>query len=230
LSEKDKTAQIAKQLSVYGYGQTDVERAMYSTENDVVLISDRVLMEIGDFHIYEIPALPSEFLSMSGERTLSIALAFDPPTRHTRGDSYLGVTMEFSLFKGVDVADLMNSFVNAKKAKEKGLEDDFQELSIKELKKKSGSTCQLDLKPGGNTRKKGTLQRGQIDIKNQATKFDLPLYLVVSSNRKWARQEDIKLQRYSLVVSLTHTNEEVKVYHQIQAKIQERSRQQLRIR
>jgi Subtilase family len=230
LSEKYKTAQMAKQLSVYGYGQPNLERAMYSMENDVVLVCDRVLMEIGDFHIYEIPALPSEFLSISGERTLSISLAFDPPTRHTRGDSYLGVTMEFSLFKGVDVADLMNSLVNAKKAKEKGLEDDFQELSTKELKKKSGSTCQLDFKPGANIRKKGTLQRGQIAISNQATKFDRPLYLVVSSNRKWARQEDIKLQRYSLVVSLTHTNEEVKVYHQIQAKIQERSRQQLRIR
>jgi hypothetical protein len=230
MSAKNKTAQLAKQLSVYGYGQPNLERAMYSMENDVVLVCDRVLMEIGDFHIYEIPALPSEFLSMSGERTLSIALAFDPPTRHTRGDSYLGVTMEFSVFKGVDVADLMNSFVNAKKAKAKGIEDDFQELSTKELKKKSGSTCQLDFKPGANIRKKGTLQRGQIAISNQATKFDRPLYLVVSSNRKWARQEDIKLQRYSLVVSLTHTNEEVKVYHQIQAKIQERSRQQLRIR
>lgn len=230
MPDRDKTAQMAKQLSVYGYGQPNLERAMYSMENDVVLVCDRVDMEIGDFHIYEIPALPSEFLSMNGERTLSISLAFDPPTRHTRGDSYLGVTMEFSLFKGVDVADLVNSFVNAKKAKANGLEDDFQELSTKELKKKSGSTCQLDFKPGANIRKKGTLQRGQIAISNQATKFDRPLYLVVSSNRKWARQEDIPLQRYSLVVSLTHTNEEVKVYHQIQTKIQERSRQQLRIR
>jgi Subtilase family len=230
MPNRDKTAQMAKQLSVYGYGQPNLGRAMYSMENDVVLVCDRVLMEIGDFHIYEIPALPSEFLSMSGERTLSISLAFDPPTRHTRGDSYLGVTMEFSLFKGVDIKDLMNSLVNANKAKANGLEDNFQQLSIKDLKNKSGSTCQLDFKPGANIRKKGTLQRGQISISDQATKFDRPLYLVVSSNRKWARQEDIKLQRYSLVVSLTHTNEEVKVYHQIQTKIQERSRHQLRIR
>jgi hypothetical protein len=186
-------------------------------------------MEIGNFHVYEIPILPPEFLKTKGERTLSITMAFDPPTRHTRGDSYLGVTMEFSLFKGVDVADLMNSFVNAKKAKENGLEYDFQQISIDDLKKKYGS-CQLSLKPGSSIRKRGTLQRGHIKISNRATKFDQPLYLVVSSNRKWVREEDIKLQRYSLVVSLTHTNEEVKVYHQIQAKIQERSRQQLRIR
>ncbi len=229
MSVKDKTAQIAKQLSVYGYGQPNPERAMYSMENDVVLVCDRVLMEIGNFHVYEIPTLPSEFLQTKGERTLSITMAFDPPTRHTRGDSYLGVTMEFSLFKGVDVADLMNSFVNARKAKENGLEYDFKQISIDDLKEKYGS-CQLSLKPGSSIRKKGTLQRGQIAISDRATKFDRPLYLVVSSNRKWARQEDIKLQRYSLVVSLTHTNEEVRVYHQIQVKIQERSRQQLRIR
>ena len=117
----------------------------------------------------------------------------------------------------------------AQTAKENGLEDDFQELSIDNLKK-NGSMCQVELKPGSSIRKKGTLQRGQIKISDRATKLDRPLYLVVSSNRKWARQEDIKLQRYSLVISLTHTNEEVRVYHQIQTKIQERSRQQLRIR
>lgn len=230
MPDKDKTAQMAKQLSIYGYGQPNLERAMYSMENDVVLVCDRVDMEIGNFHVYEIPTLPSEFLKTKGERTLSITMAFDPPTRHTRGDSYLGVTMGFSLFKGVDVADIVSSFVDAKKAKENGLEDDFQELSIDNLKKKCGSMCQVELKPGSSIRKKGTLQRGQIKISDRATKLDRPLYLVVSSNRKWARQEDIKLQRYSLVISLTHTNEEVKVYHQIQTKIQERSRQQLRIR
>jgi hypothetical protein len=230
MRSKDKTAQMAKQLAVYGYGQPDLERAMYSTENDVVLICDRVEIEIGNFHIYEIPILPHDFLNIKGERTLSITLAFDPPTRHTRGDSYLGVSMDFSLFKGVDVADIVNSFVNAKKAKDNGLEDDFQEISIENLLKKCGSTCQIDLKPGSSIRKKGTLQRGQINISNRATKFDRPIYLVVSSSRKWARQEEIKLQRYSLVVSLTHSNEQVKVYHQIQAKIQERPRQQLRLR
>ncbi len=230
LSEKDKTAQMAKRLSVYGYGQPNLERAMYSMENDVVLVCDRVEMEIGNFHVYEIPALPPEFLKNKGERTLSITMAFDPPTRHTRGDSYLGVTMGFSLFKGVDIEDVLNSFVDAKKAKENGIEDDFQELSIDNLKQRCGSTCQLDLKPGSSIRKKGTLQRGQLKISDKATKFDLPFYLVVISNRKWARQEEIKLQRYSLVISLTHTNEEVKVYHQIQTKIQERSRQKLRIR
>jgi hypothetical protein len=127
MRDKDKTAQMAKQLSVYGYGQPNLERAMYSMENDVVLVCDRILMEIGDFHVYEIPILPPEFLKTKGERTLSITMAFDPPTRHTRGDSYLGVTMGFSLFKGVDIADILNSFVDAKKAKENGIEDDFQE-------------------------------------------------------------------------------------------------------
>ena len=230
MSSGDKTAQITKQLSIYGYGQPSLERAMYSTENNVVLLCDRVLIEIGDFHIYEIPALPPQFLSTKGERTLSITLAFDPPTRPTRGDSYLGLTMEFSLFKGVDIESLLNSFINAKKAKESGLKDDFQEISIDTLKKKYGSTCQLNLIPGANIRKKGTLQRGQVLISDRAAKFDSPIYLVVSSARKWAKQEDIKTQRYSLLVSLSHSNEEVKIYNQIQSKIQSRSRQRLRLR
>lgn len=230
MKEGVKTEQLIKQLSIYGYGQPDLEKAMYSTDNDVVLICDKVYLEIGDFHMYEIPDLPIDFLETKGERTLSITLAFDPPTRHTRGDSYLGVTMEFSLYKGVEDKDVLNSFINAKKAKENRLEEDFHEMSKENLREKYGTTFDVKLTPGSSIRKKGTLQRGQVKISNRATKFDEPLYLVVSSSRKWARKEDIPVQRYALVVSITHSNEEIKIYNKIQAKIQNRARQKLRIR
>lgn len=100
-SNGTESQKIKKQLQIYGYGQTDLERAMYSAENYVVLSEDNIDIPVGKFHIYEIPQLPEEFFDIEGTRTLSVTLAFDPPTRPTRGDSYLGLTMEFNLFKGI---------------------------------------------------------------------------------------------------------------------------------
>jgi hypothetical protein len=110
-----KTKQINKQLAIYGYGQPNLQRAMYSAENYVILQEDNILIPVGSFHIYEIPPLPPEFFQTPGIRILSIALAFDPPTRPTRGDSYLGVTMEFNLFKGADRESIVNAYVDASK-------------------------------------------------------------------------------------------------------------------
>lgn len=115
-SQSQNTKQIENQLAIYGYGQSDFERAMYSAENYVVLSEDNILIPVGKFHIYEIPQLPPEFFEVKGNRILSITLAFDPPTRPTRGDSYLGVTMEFNLFKGIDRESIVSAYVDADKA------------------------------------------------------------------------------------------------------------------
>jgi Subtilase family len=93
-SKKKDTKKLNKQLQIYGYGQPDLFRAKYSAENYVVLLEDDRQIPVGSFQIYEIPPLPDEYLKTRGDRTLSITLAFDPPTRPTRGDSYLGVVME----------------------------------------------------------------------------------------------------------------------------------------
>jgi hypothetical protein len=89
-SQREKTKTIKNQLAIYGYGQPELQRAMYSAENYVVLSEDNISIKVGSFHIYEIPQFPPEFFEVKGTRILSITLAFDPPTRPTRGDSYLG--------------------------------------------------------------------------------------------------------------------------------------------
>jgi len=224
--DKDKK-QLQKQLQIYGYGQPDLFRAKYSAENYVVLLEDDVQIPVGSFQIFEIPPLPDEYLKTKGTRTLSITLAFDPPTRPTRGDSYLGVTMEFNLFKDIDKKNIVNAFVKA--SKETSTEE-FTEISLKELKKMHpGKGISVDLFPGSNLRKKGCLQQGQVKISPKARGFDQrPLYLVLSCARKWAKQGEIDTQRYALVVSMNHSNPEVDLYNQI--KLRTQIAQRIRIR
>ena len=213
-------------LKIYGYGQPDLGRAKFSTDNRVVLLEDNLLIPVGKFQMYEIPPLPEDFLQTAGERTLSIALAFDPPTRPTRGDSYLGVTMEFHLFKNISRDNIVNAFVNASQSDSP---ENFTEISLTDLRRHHGSGISVNLSPGSNLRKKGTLQKGQVDISSHATGYNqTPLYIVVCCNRKWAKAEEIEMQRYALVVSISHSSAEVDLYNQI--RLQTRVAQRLRIR
>jgi len=204
---------------IYGHGQPDLARAKYSVENHTVLLVDNAEIPVGNFQIYEIPALPKSFLETTGDRTLTVTLAFDPPTRPTRGDSYLGITMEFHLFRNIDSQSITNAFVNAKKTES---EDDFTEISIDNLKKMyPGSGINVDLFPGVNLRKKGTVQSGKAKISNKATYIiEKPLYLVVVCSRKWVKEGEYDSQRYALVVSVDHSDPKVDLYNELKLKTQ----------
>ncbi|MEA5504863.1 S8 family peptidase [Halotia wernerae UHCC 0503] len=227
--KKSQSKQIRKQLAIYGNGQPDLQRAMYSAENYVVLSEDNILIKVGYFHIYEIPQLPPDFIKVKGTRILSISLAFDPPTRPTRGDSYLGVTMEFDLFKGIDRKILMNAYEAASKT---SFPDESTENTKKKLTKKYGAGIVVKLSPGSTVRKKGTLQRGQVEITPRATKYnDGPMTLIVSCNRKWANPDEIEMQRYALVACISHSDSQVDLYNRMRLQINQRSdREQERLR
>ncbi|GGA31837.1 S8 family peptidase [Okeania sp. KiyG1] len=211
-----------QQLKVYGYGQSNFEKAAYSTENGVVLLEDNREIFVGKFHIYEIPPLPPEFLEKKGNRTISVTLAFDPPTRHTRGDSYLGITMEFHLFRNVEREKIQRAFFKATQEDEN---NNLTEISIGDLKKEYGSNVEVNLLPKVTIRKKGTLQKGSIKISSRSWKYNgKSMYLVVICNRKWSRIEEIEVQRYALVASIRHSNPEVNLYNKLRSSIAQRGR------
>lgn len=219
-----KAEQVKNQIRIYGYGQPNLERSLFSAENYVVLQIDNEAIPVGFFRMYEIPALPSEFFDKPGKRSLSVTLAFDPPTRPTRGDSYLGVTMEFHVFKNLDPEVIKQAFM---KASAKNQTEEFTKLSLKDLEKEYGSGIRVNLSPGSQLRSKGTLQKGQTLIKSKrGYSSDSPLYIVVSCARKWAKEGEVDLQRFSLVVSINHSDPEVDLYNRLRAKIAT----QLRIR
>lgn len=221
-SQSEKTKTIKNELAIYGYGQPELQRAMYSAENYVVLSEDNISIKVGSFHIYEIPQLPSDFLTKKGTRILSITLAFDPPTRPTRGDSYLGVTMEFDLFKGIDREIVKNAYEAASKT---SLPDESTDNTKTKLKEKHGAGIEVTLSPGSNVRKKGTIQRGQVEITSRAKKYDKgKMTLVVSCNRKWANPDEIEMQRYALVACISHSDPKVDLYNRMKIQIEQRER------
>ncbi len=208
-------------LRVYGYGQPDFERARWSSENAVLLLADGV-MPIDSFQILTVPSLPPEFLTARGKGHIFVTLAFDPPTRHTRGDSYLGVSMEFALFRNVAPESIAEALRAWDRQEAEGLESD-------EIPALRGISRQrIDLKPNRQLLKKGTLQRAMIRIANATWRYDGgPLQLVVTCQRKWA-PVTIESQRYAVVVSVSHDDPSVDLHaHLLQ---QTRITQRVRVR
>lgn len=210
-------------LRLYGYGQPSYDLARWSQQNDVCLLDDDIL-EIGYFRIYEIPSLPMFYLSTTGEKTISVTLAFDPITRHTRGDSYLGTTMSFYLYKNISPSNLEEAFrANTEEERKKKI----KLPGLLDIKK----DC-IDLKPGGDRLKKGTVQKGVYTFSEGGKwKYNAePIYLVITSSRKWT-QEEITHQRYAVVVSIKHENDNIDLYSTIRqnARVYQQARLKLNV-
>jgi subtilisin family serine protease len=179
----DKVARM-----VCGHGVSNADHAATSDDGRVVLLAEDELL-LDHFAVFEIP-IPAEFQTTKGTREIKVALAFDPPVRHTRAD-YLGVTMGWRLLRGTSETDVFDRY--RKWTKEEGKPPEFPTKLV----------CPTDI--GSDLRESGTLQvatyRGKTDISGYGDKY----YLAVWCSRRWA-PPTIEKQRYAVSVQLRHEN------------------------
>jgi hypothetical protein len=210
-------------LRVYGYGQPSFDRAVFSEDTEALLIAEDVL-PIDQFHLYLVPPLPPNFRSASGTGRITVSLCFDPPTRHTRGDSYLGVDMQFMLFRNSDPTEVREALRSWTPEQIRALADDTGQPTLGAL-----GSRKLDLKPGFHRRSNGTAQRASAGIRSPSWTYDDgPLVLALICLRKWAPIE-VDEQRYAVTVSISHDNPEVEVFARVQeqAVVYQRARVQV---
>lgn len=200
--------------SIYGYGKPDLDRAIYSSNNKVVLVRENNI-HLNRFHIYSF-FLPPEFWETKGLKQISVTLVFDPLVRKNRYN-YLGVSMEAHLFKNIEDIDLIRKKYGDI---EIGSMDD--EIVPEDLR-----SYRIHLFPGILTRKRGAHQKG-IAIYPGRPKIsaDVPLYLVVICQNRWIKdaknQDDPDyIQDYAIVVSVEHA-EGINIYNDIRIKNRER--------
>jgi len=209
---------------VYGHGHPDFERAANSDENDVLLVAESTI-DLDGYQLFELPEIPPEFFERSGERYISVTLAYDPPTRQSRADSYLGVALGFRLFRNIQIPEVEQLFRDWEKAPAGPTEDELEKrmASLKGRHK-------VDLKPGYTLRGKGTLQKGLCQVSNRSWAYNEgePLVLAVTSQRRWAPASVVD-QRFAVVVSLKHSDPKVKLHSRLRERQQERIRARARV-
>jgi hypothetical protein len=219
LALKNLAAHDEKILKLYGYGQPDYARARWSAHNDVVLLAEDML-PLDSFQLYQIPALPDDFFAMPGRGFVSVTLAFDPDTRQTRADNYLGTTMDFTLYRNVDPAVLADWLGQLTPDEREALGDEAGA---------SFGKRRIQMTPGVIRRRKATVQRAVWEISRRPKDYDdQDLTLVVTAHGTWARAHP-ESQPFALVVSLLHDSLFVDLYAHIRQHAQVLQRARVRV-
>lgn len=196
-------------VNVLGYGVSNPTKILESSQTCVNLFAENT-MELDKFHVYELP-IPDDFNLINGNRVITVTLAFDPPTRHTRND-YLGVKMSFRLIRGKSIEEVIHAY----RAVEGGnpRPDNLGNTKFE---------CVMEPKP--TIREKGTVQKGAFSA-SRKLEYGNTYYLVVRAENQWA-DEHLR-QRYAVVVSIEHSNQEVRMYTDISNRIEETIRVEAR--
>lgn len=204
-SDSEKQSSV---LKVQGYGLPNYAKATSSFDNRVVLLDEGVI-GLNKVQVYSFDC-PPLFFETKGYKKLSVALTFDPITRMTRGDSYLGNRMQFKLYHSID------SNIVAEKFAEYDFSDD--EAIMEEL-----DGYEIKLSPGPNTRNSGCHQKGIKEYKREPkTLPSSPLTLAVINSNKWISDENHQ-QNYCVSVMVEHT-QDIKLYTEIRTAVQQRVR------
>lgn len=195
-----------------GYGQVQDAGLLSSTENDVTLFAETAIKD-KHHHFYEIP-IPEDFYGKGKrDREITIALAFCPPVRTTRID-YKAVNISFKLVEAKDLEDVVTSFNNTTSSEE-----------YKNIQELPGNRSLSD-----TDRSKGTVQACTWSMKQiSKQRKEKRLFIVATRNGPpWGTLLSAEEEAYSLVILLRDMHgKDVKLYTQIQNRIQAKVRQRV---
>jgi Subtilase family len=199
-------------LRTVGYGQPNVEFC-WSVPNRVTLVTEEVV-SYKSFHVYSL-IVPENFLQEKGKRSITVSLAYDPPTRLSRRD-YIATAMWLEIFGGLTTEQVFEYRTK--------YEGDGEPPTAPDKNK-------LDFKPGGQTLRMSTVQ-SRAWHSNQGTKFlnrqlpdgDATLHIFVGCQPRFQNPLGEDRQRYALVITLEHENQQIDVYQEVRARIRTRAR------
>ncbi|WP_394251309.1 S8 family serine peptidase [Arthrobacter pityocampae] len=178
---------LHRRKGMYGSGRPSSRRSIDSEAKRTTMTYDGA-MPIDTVQIHPLP-LPEVFRRGSGgERTITVALAYDPPVRRQRRE-YLASSMKLDIYRNIDPDELAEMLI-------KQDPDDAKDL-IRDRRR-------LTMTPGSNSFTNSTLQLRQWTARNSFTDDDETFSVVVTHKAQtWARSNpDYEIQTYALAVTL----------------------------
>ena len=199
-------------LNTVGYGEPNVEYC-WSTPNRVSLVAEDIV-GYRTFHVYSL-VVPEVFLQEPGRRSISVALAYDPPTRLSRRD-YIATSMWLELFGGLTTEQVVEC-----RSRYQGDGEP----------PKAADRNKLRFSPAGQTIKMSTVQKrswssnkGTVFLNRPDPNGDASLHIFVGCQQRFTNPLGEESQRYALVVTLEHNSQSIDVYQQVRATVRTRAR------
>ncbi len=200
-------AEPHERARVYGYGMPRRDRAITSDSRRVTMTYDGQ-MPIDTVQIHPLPVPEIFRRGNGGERTISAALAFDPPVRRQRRE-YLAASMKVDIYRDIDSDELANML-------RKQDPDDPNDL-ISDRRR-------LKLEPGSNSFTNSTMHFRCWPAKKSFVNDEETFFVVVTHKAQtWARNDpSYSEQSYALAVTLEDR-------HLVQADLYQLVRQQVKV-
>ena len=159
--------------------------------------------------------MPEDFLQEPGRRSISVTLAYDPPTRLSRRD-YIATAMWLEVFGGLTTEQVVEY--------RSRYEGDGEPPRAPDRNK-------LNFSPAGQTIRMSTVQKRSWSS-NQGTVFlnrpdpngDASLHIFVGCQPRFPNPLGEDSQRYALVVTLEHDSQNIDVYQQVRTRSRTRAR------
>lgn len=194
-------------LNAVGYGQPNVEYC-WSSGNRVTLVSEDVL-QYRKFHVYSL-VVPDVFLKEQGKRSISVSLAYDPPTRLSRQD-YIANAMWLEIFGGLTTEQVFEyrskyerdgEAPGVPKTNELGFKPSKQRIKMSTVQKRSWQSS-----------------RGTLFLNKPNPKGDPSLHLFVGCQPRFPNPFGENTQKYALVVTLEHESQHVDIYQELKTNV-----------
>ncbi len=201
-----------------GYGLPNLGRALRSGPTRVVLFAQDELPR-DTLHVYELD-VPLELDHARSLKELRVTLAYDPPVRGTRQD-YTLRKLTFDVFRGLDSVTVLDAAGDG-------------ETKLTSI----AGRHRPDLTPVGAVVEWSTVQsrvvrkaeRARLGGRAAEAGGDVRWHIVVEHARRPADTSEPRdaTQRYALVVSLEHDDENVPIYEAVRERVEARERIRLR--
>jgi hypothetical protein len=213
-AKKKDEAELKRLMSI-GYGVPNHAKAI-SSFNNRVLFFDESSIQVDQAKVFKID-LPDSFFATKGDRIFSIVLTYNPPVRRSRGDYYLGNTLEFKVFHTVSPDDVISKI--------SALDDEQGESKI-------DSKYHLDFEPKVTLRSKGCHQKA---VKNFTHTYwsnnsFTSLCIALINRNRWVKVIDDNFKQDYCISLCVYHSEHASLYSEIRTLNQVQLRERARVR
>ncbi len=180
-----------------GFGRVNAEHAELSTDHRAVLVSEETLRP-DQVHFYTL-RVPQAFFRR-GAKSISVGLAFNPPTRVTRL-KYLSSRMSLHVYRGLDVDEI--------RAKYAAAVEDVPDLPGRH---------KVDLQPSDAVRLKGANQAARADWTQPWSQEYAEIVVVVRNTYRWPYGDEPIPYGLALVLEVLEDN--LPLYAELRAQLE----------
>ena len=215
LAKNASAEDLSRSLRLVGYGIPSEQRAVESGRNRAVLTFDGEI-EPDTSVIHPIP-VPEVFCLGTADRSISVALAYDPPARRFRRE-YLAARMKVDLYRATDIDELRSVMARQPNDSRLDLWRDRRRVQDR-------------LRPSVEAVGRSTLQvrRWHAASARSLDPDDGPFYYLVVTHtmEPWAErfEPDYDRQTYALAIELEdRTRTDLDVFNHVRSQLQPRIR------